>query len=150
MGAGKVGWWSGGPCGRPPLFLFLFDPRYASTRCSCWRQIMTNRWSYYGDRVQVPREDASAIRDQKISCTCGQGLDGESRVCRSLGGQQTAITDKQVGNVMGATVTICDGSARVFSHPRAANEMSVAGFLDNLFGACSVHDLRRFFDSGLS
>jgi hypothetical protein len=91
---------------------------------------------------------AIALRDEIVRRACGQGLDRESRICRALGGEDAAIADEQVSNVIRSAEFVDDRGTRIGTHPACAHQMRVAAFLHNLSCAGSLHHLDGFFLAG--
>src|SRR5579883_58551 len=85
-----------------------------------------------------------AIGDQVIRCARRQGLDSQAGIGRTLRGQQAAIADEEIGNVVGAPKAIGDRGAWIVAHARPADKMGVAWLLDDLARASGVENLLRF------
>src|ERR1700761_8194587 len=74
-------------------------------------------------------KDRSALGDKIVGGARGQRLDGQSRICRPLGGKDTAVADKKIGDVVGAPKTVNYAGGWVFAHAGCTNQMRVARLL---------------------
>src|SRR5947209_4437320 len=125
------------------VFFFLFDSWYAAARCSPGRKILADRRP--ADGTWTARQRVFPLRDQVIGGTGSQCLDGQAGIGRTLGGEQAAITDEEVADVVRAPKAVGDGGARVAAHARAADQMSVTRLVDNLFCSRGVQHFCRLF-----
>src|SRR5437588_3845944 len=124
------------------VFFFLFDSWYAAARCSLGQKIMADGRSANGS--WAPGQHVVTLRDQVIGGTASQCLDGQAGIGRTLGGEQAAITDEEVADVVRAPKAVCDGGAWVAAHARSADQVSVTRLVDNLFCPRGVQHFCRF------
>src|SRR6185437_11497021 len=94
-------------------------------------------------RMLAAGEDGGAFPNEIVGRARGQRLDGQAGVGRTLRGQDAAVANKKIGNVVGASESIHHGRARVAAHACGADEVGKAVFLHHLGGPRGAHDLHH-------
>ena len=88
--------------------------RHASTRCTGRRKIAAHRRRIHASGRGA--KDSAALRNQVVSRSRGQRLNCQTRIGRALRWQHAPVADKEIADVMAATISINDRCARIITH----------------------------------